>query len=80
MSSYQTDHLDASAVELVLHLGESTEFSGADGGEVGGVREEDGPAVADPLVEVDFSLAIHQPFFLHWPPMMSRSSHEWSWP
>ena len=32
------------------------EFGGADGREVFGVREQDGPAVADPVVKVDCAL------------------------
>lgn len=49
----ETDHLDATGSELGLELGESTEFSGTDGGEVIGVGEEDSPAVTDEVVEGD---------------------------
>ena len=49
----QADELDTTGSELGLELGESTELGGANGGEVIGVGEEDGPLVADELVEVD---------------------------
>lgn len=52
----QPNQLDASLVELRLQLGEGAQFGGAHGGEVGGVGEQDGPLVADPVVEVDFPL------------------------
>ena len=52
----ETDQLDTTLGELRLELGESTELSGADGGVVLGVREEDDPVVADELVEVNVSL------------------------
>ena len=49
----QTDELDATLGELWLKLGESTELGGADGGEVIGVGEEDGPLSTEEGVEVD---------------------------
>lgn len=49
----QTDELDTTSSELGLELGEGTELGGADGGEVIGVGEEDGPLVTDEVVEVD---------------------------
>lgn len=49
----QTDELDTAGSELGLELGEGAQLGGADGGEVIGVGEEDGPLVADELVEVD---------------------------
>jgi len=49
----QADELHAPLGELGLELGEGTELGGADGGVVLGVREEDDPAVANELVEVD---------------------------
>lgn len=49
----QTDELDAPLGELGLELSESTELGGADGGVVLGVGEEDDPAVANELVEVN---------------------------
>lgn len=51
--SAQADELDTTGSELGLKLGESTELGGADRGEVIGVGEDDGPLVADELVEVD---------------------------
>jgi hypothetical protein len=51
--TYQANELDTTSSELGLELGESTELSGTDGSEVIGVGEEDGPLVADELVEVD---------------------------
>lgn len=52
----QADHLDAPLIELILKLGKSAEFGGADGGEVGRVREENGPAVANEFVEIDLAV------------------------
>ena len=49
----EADDLGAALGELRFEVGDGAELGGADGGEVLGVREEDGPAVADPLVEVD---------------------------
>lgn len=49
----QTNELNTTLGELGLKLGEGTELGGADGGEVIGVGEEDGPLVADEVVEVD---------------------------
>ena len=50
------DDLDAALVELGLDPGHVAELGGADRGEVLGVREQDRPAVADPLVEADAAL------------------------
>jgi hypothetical protein len=49
----QTNELDTARGEFGLELGEGAQLGGADGGEVIGVREEDGPLVTDELVEVD---------------------------
>lgn len=49
----QTDELDAPLGELGLELSEGAELGGADGGVVLGVGEEDDPAVANELVEVN---------------------------
>jgi len=49
----QADQLHAACGELGLQLGEGAQLGGADRGEVIGVREEDGPLVADEVVEVD---------------------------
>lgn len=49
----QSDELDIPLREFWLELGEGTEFGGADGSVIFWVREEDHPAVADELVEVD---------------------------
>src|SRR5690606_36718146 len=51
------DHLDAALGELVGQIGGVAQLGGADRGEVGGVREEDAPAVAEPLVEADAAFA-----------------------
>ena len=56
VSTYQTNHLDVAPLEFILQLGESTQFGGADGGKVGRVGEEDGPAVTDELVEVNVAV------------------------
>lgn len=49
----QTNQLDTSLRELGLQLSESAEFGGADRSEIFGVGEEDNPAIANELVEVD---------------------------
>ena len=52
----EADDLCAALRELLFEAGDSTEFGGADGGEVLGVREENGPAVSDPFMEVQRAL------------------------
>lgn len=52
----ETDNLDVALVKLGLEAGNNTELGGADGGEVCGVREENGPGVADEIVELDGAL------------------------
>src|SRR3546814_14693784 len=52
----QADDLDVALVPLRLQGGYAPELGGADRRVVLGVREEDGPAVALPLVEVDGAL------------------------
>lgn len=52
----QTEQLDAALGELGLQTGHLTELGGADGGVVLGVREEDDPAVANVLMEVNGTL------------------------
>ena len=48
--------LTSALVELRLQLGHVAELGGADRGEVLGVREEDRPRIADPVVEADAAL------------------------
>ena len=57
------DRVDADAEDLAVALGElvvqaghRAQFGGAHRGEILRVRTEDGPAVADPLMEVDGAL------------------------
>lgn len=52
----EANQLDAALGELGLELGKGAELGGADGGVVLGVGEEDDPAVADELVEVNLAL------------------------
>ena len=52
----QAHQLDAALVEFRLQLCESAELGGAHRREVLRVREQERPAVADPVVELDFSL------------------------
>ena len=54
--THQTEHLDPALVELGLQLRERAELGRAHGREVRGVREEDRPAVPEPLVEVNVPL------------------------
>jgi hypothetical protein len=49
----QADQLGVAAGELRFDLGHVAEFGRADRREILRMREEDGPAVADPLVEID---------------------------
>lgn len=56
MQTNQSNHLHTTLLKLIFQLGESAELGRANGSEVGRVREEDGPAVADELVEVDLAL------------------------
>jgi hypothetical protein len=49
----EADDLGSALGELAFEAGQGAELGGADGGEVLGVGEEDGPVVADPLVELD---------------------------
>jgi hypothetical protein len=52
----EPDGLDPALVELGLEAGHIPELGRAHGREVLGMREEHGPAVADPVVEVDRAL------------------------
>ena len=51
----QAHQLDAALVEFRLQLCESAEFGSANEREVLRVREQEGPAIADPVVEFDCS-------------------------
>lgn len=55
-TTHQTDHFDPPLVKFRLKLGKGTEFGRAYWGEVGGMREENGPAVSDELVEINFAM------------------------
>jgi hypothetical protein len=52
----QANHFDTALFKLALHLGKSTQLGGANGSEIGRVREEDSPAVTNELVEVNLAL------------------------
>ena len=52
----EADQLDAALGELGLETGELAQLGGANGSVVLGVGEEDGPLVADELVEVDLAI------------------------
>src|SRR5690606_24134490 len=47
------DDLDTAFPELILDTRHGTELGRANGREVFGVAEEDGPAIADPFMEMD---------------------------
>lgn len=49
----ETNGLDVALSPLGTKLGHGTELGGADGSVILGVGEEDGPVIANPLVEVD---------------------------
>lgn len=55
--TYKSNHLNTALGKFTLQLCECTELSCADRGEIGGVGEKDGPAVVDPLVEVNLALS-----------------------
>ena len=52
----QTNELDIAFIELGLQFRKGAEFRCADGCEVRWVREENGPFVADPLMEIYVAL------------------------
>lgn len=52
----QSDDLDASSSEIGCTTSDLSELSGADGGEVCGVREQNSPRVANPFMEFDWAL------------------------
>jgi hypothetical protein len=45
--------LSVALLKFAIELGESTKLGGADGSKISGVREDDGPFVANKLVEVN---------------------------
>ena len=51
----QADDLDVALFEFGFDLGHVAKLGGADRGEVLGVREQDGPGIADPVVKFDFA-------------------------
>lgn len=53
--SRQTEQLDAALGKLGLELGKGAELGGAHGRKVLRVREENGPAAVNVLVEVDLA-------------------------
>ena len=54
--THQSNHLYPALLEFILQLGKGTKLGRADRGEIGWVREEDRPVVADKLVEVNLAL------------------------
>ena len=54
--TYKSNHFNAALSKFTRQLCECTEFSCADRCEIGRVGEKDGPAVVDPLVEVNLAL------------------------
>src|SRR5690606_374377 len=52
----QADDLDAALVEFALQLGDRAELGRADRGEILGVREQDDPIAACPVMKADFAL------------------------
>ena len=55
-STNQANHLDTTLIKLILQFRKSSQLGRADGGKVGRVGEEDGPAVTDELMEVNLAL------------------------
>lgn len=56
MGTHQANHLHAALLKLILHLRKGAQFGRTDGGEVGWVGKEDGPAVPNELVEINLAL------------------------
>lgn len=56
MTTHQPNHLNATLLKLIFQFRKGTKLGGADGGEIGGVGEQDGPAVANELMEINFTL------------------------
>jgi hypothetical protein len=54
--TYQTQHLHATSIKLILQLCECAELRGAHRGVISRVREQHDPRVADELVEIDVAL------------------------
>jgi hypothetical protein len=52
----EADHLDVALPEIRLELGHIAELSRADGCEVLGMREDDAPGIAEPVIELDMAL------------------------
>jgi hypothetical protein len=52
----EPDQLDAALVEFRLQLCQHAEFGGADRGKILRVREQQRPAVADPVMELDLAI------------------------
>jgi hypothetical protein len=52
----EPDQPDAALVEFGLKLCQGTEFSGADRGKILRVREQQRPAIADPVMELDLAV------------------------
>jgi hypothetical protein len=85
----EADDLDAAPVELRLDARHVAELGRADGREVLGMGEEDGPGVADPLVEADPALGgvrlevrcrvaelqCHRLILLLWNPVFADATH-----
>jgi len=54
--SGETDHFDTTLLEFRVLAGNFTKFCRADGGEIGGMREQDPPGITKPLMKLDRSL------------------------
>lgn len=54
--THQANHLHSTLLKLILHLRKGAQFGRTDGGEVGRVGKEDGPAVSNELVEIYLAL------------------------
>lgn len=55
VETHQPNHLHSTLVKLILHPRKGAQFGRTDGGEVGRVGKEDGPAVSDELVEINLA-------------------------
>lgn len=65
MKTYQTNHLDASRIELILELRKGSKLSCANRSEVCRMREQYSPLVVQEFVEVLFEVSI-LPQFICW--------------
>jgi hypothetical protein len=58
MGTYQTNHLDASSIKLILEFCKGSKLSCAHGGKVGRMTEQDSPLVVQEFVKVLIEVSV----------------------